>query len=495
MDILRTVDQKAEVIKSRVMSAADIKPEGGARVFYVAQSGDDRNDGASPETAVRTLEKVNALVEKGNREKTYIRFKRGDIFRGQLTARDNTVYTAYGTGEKPVITVSPENGADPAKWCLAENSNNIWCFYRDMPDVGALFFENGGYAVKQCPDIVNGKYEFGTERLEDRQFICMLPEEQAKDLRNNNAEDITGKLYFRCDEGNPGEIFSSIEFAVRIYGVVLPYESENITVDNLHVDCVGAHGIGGGYITDLLVQNCEISNIGGGIMLYYKSATEDKYTVSRYGNGVELHSACNGYTVRNCYVHDIYDAGITHQQGTNHSTDLVFRDVNYEGNLIERCIYSIEYFARRSAGTNIPCVMENIRMADNIIRFAGHGFGAQRTILYSHWNMATSIMGWFTAHNVTRGGFVIENNILSHSTPSSPDRPLKQNTSTLLIAAEDKKYLPEMRGNTYIGLRGNQFAYFGENTPAPIPFATAEDGLSAEVLFGDKTGKIYIVEE
>lgn len=137
--------------------------------------------------------------------------------------------------------------------------------------------------------------------------------------------------------------------------------------------------------------------------------------------------------------------------------------------------------------------MNNITIADNVIRYSGQGFGSQRTMMYNDWNMGTAIMGWFNAENVTNGKFVIENNILDHSIRSSPDRPIKESSSTLLISAEDEKYLPEMRGNIYVGLKGSQFCYFGKNA-SPIPFVKAQNGLSAEELFGDKTGKIYIVD-
>ena len=496
MDILKTVDIKAEELKAKVLSAADLTPDVGARVYYFAAAGDDSNDGLTPATPFKTLEKASSLADKENKELTYFLFNRGDTFRGQLNCGSNCVYAAYGKGDKPIITASPENGADPAKWRLVEGSDNIWVYYKDMIDVGALFFENGGYAVKRIPNIENGKYEFGMEILEDGQFMNGYNEEQALRLNNSTAKEIKGPLYFRCDKGNPGEVYASIEFAARIYCVNLPYYGENITVDNLCVANVGAHGVGGGFITDLLVQNCEIGNIGGGIQSYHKWSVDGLMIYGRYGNGVELHSCCNGYVVRNCWVHDVYDAGLTWQQGHNHSDELVMGNIEFSDNLIERCIYSIEYFARRSASTNVPAVNENIRLSGNIVRYAGHGFGTQRTLSYYEWNMATSIMGWHWSHNVRRGYFVIENNILSHSTPSSPDRPLRQNTSTLLITAEDKKYLPEMKGNTYIGLKDNQFAYYGENIKSgPVPFVKAEDGLSAEELFGDKTGKIFMVEK
>lgn len=493
MDIIKEVDRKAEKLKQQILnSKTTIEPYG--KVYYVANNGNDNNDGLTPETAWATLDKVNIAFEKDNKEQSFVCFKRGDIFRGQLITASNVTYTAFGEGEKPELWGSAENGADKDKWIKVENTENIWRYYTDKTDIGALFFNNTDeYSVRLCPNIVDNKFEFGYEALQDMQFICLPDAEKAKGLNNATFKDVAGPLYLRCDRGNPGEVFSSIEFCERFYLAVIPYHSENIVIDNLCIKYGGAHGVGGGYIKGLSVQNCELAYIGGGFQNYVKIG-DDSYRPTRYGNAVELHSYCDGYTVQNCWIHDIYDTGVTHQQGSGHGVGLLFKDVSYVGNLIENCVYLVEYFASASKHNGAPVLMENIRVADNILRRAGYGFGIQRTAVLPDWNCAACIQGWFGHHNLTDGNFVIENNIMDRALYSSPDRPIRQNTSLVLTAADAEEWLPIFKGNTYICEKGNQFAYRGTCIKGgPIPFAKAEEGVTAEAVLGDSTGKLYIV--
>ena len=71
--------------------------------------------------------------------------------------------------------------------------------------------------------------------------------------------------------------------------------------------------------------------------------------------------------------------------------------------------------------------------------------------------------------------------------------PIRQNTSIVCTAAGAKEWLPIYRGNTYICEKGNQFAYNGLTVEGKIPFAMAEEGVTAESALGDSTGKLYIV--
>lgn len=497
MDIIKDIDNKAYQLREKILNSISIAPPASADVYYVSETGNDNNDGRTPETAWKSLEKVSSYFDKNNKIPTYVCFKRGDTFRGQLLTASNVTYTSYGEGAKPLISGSPENGAGAEKWKLTDEKNNIWCYYKELLEVGSIFFNGGeSYAVKACPDIVEGKYAFGAQQLENLQFLSAIPEESAITLNNNTAASLRGKIYLRCDAGNPGEIYDSIEFAERLYTVFLSYDRENIVIDNIAVKFGGAHGIGGGFIKNLTVQNCEIGFIGGGIQSYSKSADSDKYSACRYGNGVEIHSYCDGYTVKNCWVHDIYDAGITHQQGSNHSIGLLFKDVTYASNLIENCIYSIEYFARKSSKNDATVLMDDVKIKDNIMRKAGCGFGMQRTLLHSGWNMGSHIMGWFSSYNLTRGNFVVENNIFDRVLFSSPDRPLKQNTSIILVTAGCERWLPKFSGNTYICENGNQFAYYGLNVgpgQKGIPFVLAEEHINSNEIFGDETGRVYIL--
>ena len=103
----KKIDKRVKQIKNH---KTDIKTVG--TVFYVSSStGDDANDGLSPETAWKTCKRVNedqdgviyqSVEENGGAS---ILFKRGDTWKrdGINLWYPNMVYSTYGTGAKPVF--------------------------------------------------------------------------------------------------------------------------------------------------------------------------------------------------------------------------------------------------------------------------------------------------------------------------------------------------------------------------------------------------------
>ena len=105
-----------------------------------------------------------------------------------------------------------------------------------------------------------------------------------------------------------------------------------------------------GTVKNLKVANCEFGWIGGSIQ---SEGIFGRHWPTRFGNGVEIYGGCDGFTVEKCYVHDIYDAGLTQQFGMHSwkgGAPVIQRDIMYSRNVIERCNYSICWlrFRRRS---------------------------------------------------------------------------------------------------------------------------------------------------
>ena len=84
-----------------------------AQTYYISStSGDDRNNGTSPETAWATIDRVNQVIpslKSGNS----ILFERGGIFYGSIRLKNTNVrgtadapitFGAYGEGEEPIIS-------------------------------------------------------------------------------------------------------------------------------------------------------------------------------------------------------------------------------------------------------------------------------------------------------------------------------------------------------------------------------------------------------
>lgn len=103
-------------------------------------------------------------------------------------------------------------------------------------------------------------------------------------------------------------MFDSIELNTK-YNLI-QITGNGITIDNLCIKHAGSHGIGSGTVDDLTVQNCEIGWIGGSIQFYSRT---DRSRCPALETAFEIYGGCHRYTVKNCWVYECYDAGVTHQ--------------------------------------------------------------------------------------------------------------------------------------------------------------------------------------
>lgn len=436
---LAEVNSLAEKRISEILESESVYEVGNnGTVYYVSNSGDDNNDGKTPETAKATAAGLTAL-KSGD----VVLFERGGLWRQQFKTVSGVTYSAYGEGEKPMIYASPENGADSSKWTLLDGTDNIWVYATELMDIGNVVFNEGAeYGFKAVPYYKEGSYhnsdgsEFDiVQGLDcDLKFFSKADSKFSGNTTPVSDAENVGKLYLRCDRGNPGEIYDSIEFLISRNGIALA--GDNVIIDNLCVKYAGAHGIGGGTVGNVTVRNCEIGWIGGGVQYY----TPEKNQVVRYGNGIEIYGGCASYTIENCYVHDCYDAGITHQYQKGGTNPITESNVTYKNNIIERCAYNIEYFMGAVESGSADRVMKNVLITGNLLRDAGRGFGPRPHSVH--------IMGW--GHRNEAYDFVIENNIFSDA-----------ENRIFYIGAQQKEWLPVFRNNTYIQKYGGQFALYG----------------------------------
>ena len=413
---LAEIDERAEALKRKILDAEDEVTFDGT-AYYVSNSGDDGNDGLSPETAICSLERIYSLpLKKGDA----VLFERGGLWRGEFVVSvDGLTFAAYGKGIKPRFYGSLKNYAVPHEW-IKTDIPNVWRYVKPFyVDIGHIVCNDGEI---QCWKRIVGHHGFGgkaEDLCEDLNFWV--------DKNDNNT------LYF-CSEKNPGERFFEME--LHRWANFFRIKAKNgVRFDNLCIKHAGIHGIGAGMLDNLYVSNCEVGFIGGAI--HHPHIPGEN---ARLGNGIEIYGSCHNYTVENCYVHDCYDAGITHQKkGAMLTEPIIMENVCYFDNLIEKCIYSIEYFCD---GAFEEDVMRHVRISGNICRYAG-GFGWQRPN-----RVARHIQGGWL-HNKRKypaEDYIIEGNIFDRS------------IDTLLsISSVKEEHLPEMRGNTYIQYAGKNY--------------------------------------
>lgn len=453
-------------------------------VYYVSNHGDDSYDGTSSETPFLTLGKALSEASDGDT----VLLERGCIFRGNFSVKNAITLSAYGTGDKPKIYGSPADGADASLWTLdyedSEKGIKIWKYADEsMRDVGNIVF-NGGekYAYKDIPSctadggyLVRGMESSGTvyDYITELDFDLNYFHRANSGLNASKGYiDIgtsSGPLYLRCDAGNPGDIFDSIEFSPR--GNTVGIKSDNVTVDNICIMYAGSHGIGSGTRKNLTVTNCELGWIGGSIQHYNNAPNR----VTRFGNGVEIYGGCDNYLVENCYIYQCYDAGITHQLDRSGGTDdQTMYNVTYRNNLITECVYSIEYFFNEITG--VLRDGNNILFEGNIMRRCGYGFGSTRPNGNGQRHIRSNPYG-----NPFRN-FVIRDNILDRSV-----------CDLLRIQFSKDIYRPQISGNTYVVGVGNGLCTYGYGNGISYT-ADVSSVPTIKAVLGDIRAKVYFTD-
>jgi len=492
-ETLKNIEKLSQERKNEILFSKDSLDIKGT-TYFVSSSGCDENDGLSPENPWKTLERVSqADLKNGDG----VLFKRGDLFRGYVQTKSGVTYGAYGDGEKPKFYGGHKDLADPCLWELLDENHNIWKLKESILDCGTLVFNHGAaHSRKLIPSYAGGKFvcrddesrdfDMAAEMTLDLDIVCFYDKRlttkptKGQDFPIPVMDDQSlGELYLRCDKGNPAKVFDSIEALPRQHMFKVG-KNENVKIDNLCLKYIGMHAIsaGGECVKGLHVTNCEIGWVGGCIQHYF--GTDPNYpqggrgSVTRFGNGVEIYGGCDDYLVENCYIYQVYDAGITHQVSTFGKT-YNMKNVRYIKNLVEYCVYSIEYFLEKTEDNN-ESLIENCEISENILRFSGYGWGQQR----HNYHTPAHIKGW--SYENTAKNFVIQNNVFDRSA-----------YRMLHLVAKKEESLPKMSGNVYIQHLGGTLGQYGANELAEPEVLTFDEEKIASV-FKDMGAMVYSVE-
>jgi hypothetical protein len=372
-------------------------------------------------------------------------FERGSLWRGQqIKAREGVTYSAYGEGLKPTFYTSPENGAGKDNWTLLNDTTNIWVYHKPLQECGSIVFNDGEKWATKAMHAYSGGYLKGGFNYTGGKRVMIDNHDQPFSLSDSLTKDLmfysddsassfsmdtmlgnkpkkAVKLYLRCDAGNPGEVFDSIEF-MSWGALIIP--ANDTTFDNLCLKYTGSHAI---FASDkrITIQNCEFGWIGGGVMCY-----DGDGNPIQYGNGVESDGSYDRFTVKNNYFYQIFDAAITNQMPWAVQPYLE-ENISYRGNLVENSRYGVEFFFCVKDVENH--LMRNVLVDDNIFLFTGEGVCTNRLLEDS----SACIMMW-EEPEAPAENFLISNNIFYLS------------TSVLLRAGSSKQYLPQLSGNTFV---------------------------------------------
>lgn len=309
--------------------------------YYIDSGlGDDGNDGKSPESAWRTVSKVNdQLFHSGDS----ILFVRGGCWREKLRIQDSRfgqypiTFGAYGSGAKPLLlgSIMKNQQADwtlvgPAIWATSVNSFPA--------DVGFMLL--------------------GTEATNHTGIKCERLD-QVDAPREFWYNSILKRVHVYCIQ-NPASEYGSIEIAYssdRHDHMITGTRVAHITIKDLAIKYFNSHGIAFANSRGVTIQGCDIA-FGGGQYQY------EAQTV-RYGNGIEFWEGTRDARVERCKIWEIYDAAMTNQ-GNNANEQ---RNITYFRNMLWNCEYDFEYW-------NLPeaSATSTIAFTGNVCLKAGSGW-------------------------------------------------------------------------------------------------------------------------
>ncbi len=308
--------------------------------YYVSVNGDDNNDGTSPESPIKTLEKIHALDLK---EGDAVLFKRGDTFRfcDTVNAADGVTYGSYGEGPKPRIFGSPENYAENDSW--EEVKPNIWAIDFAYPHAGGCVLDHSKIiGVQKDADRFDGMTENG----------------------DYFHDDEANKFYLYSD-GKPSDRWHDIEIMPN-FSIFLLRDSHHVTVDNLCMKYTCSFGIHAPDIkNNINITNCEFGFTGGRF--------NGGKTV-RFGNAIEFWAGFPGMhmydvKVENNWFYQTYDSAVTWQC---HMYDTIYENFSFSRNLFEYNNADIEFWGLTG------CEVINYQMDENIMRFTSMGWGTRK---------------------------------------------------------------------------------------------------------------------
>ncbi len=438
---------------AEIRATPNLSVPSGAKAYYVSgKSGCDDADGLSSNRAWRTIARLNReQTEPGS----YVLFERGGLYRGTVAARPGVTYTAFGIGPKPVICGSPEDGANPAKWKRTDNPR-VWAYDIGHDDVGTLVFDGGAAHATKIVVRTDAKTGGKFNKFTGRPFNSYRDLDGDLHFWHDSRKDGTGKVYL-FSELNPGERFKSVEFNVKAFGFRVG-GADGVTIDNVAVRYVGAHGVGAHTCRKLAVRNCEFSWIGGSI--HGEGLFRRDYP-TRYGNAVEVYGGCDGYVVENCYIWQVYDAGVTHQFNIPKKREKERYDqknVTYARNVFEKCNYSVEYFLTAPPGN--PSRMENVLVEGNLMLDSGYGFCEQRPDR----GCAAHIKSWRDPNRNRATNFRIRGNAICIG------RDALVQACSALRNPDGTSSLPAFEGNVFIAREGDTFGVVSEKPGKPLEY-------------------------
>ncbi|OGF50992.1 MAG: hypothetical protein A2231_06450 [Candidatus Firestonebacteria bacterium RIFOXYA2_FULL_40_8] len=332
------------------------------RTFYVdASNGNDSNNGTTPESAWKSIEKVNALQFDIKKDKivrgekyTNSFFKPGDAilfkceekWKEQLYilssgTKDNPVtFGTYGSGSKPIIS-----GAECFTSACGVNAD--WEKIKD--NIYRLKTENDVGVVT----------EDGLSLI----FVSWEPKKNnlVKMEQGSSLFDYEKKLLYLWTTKGDSPDAHRIEGGVR-KNAIRPLNSEYFIVKDVEITHTSECGIKTENIKHAVFDNLDIHTCGG---LWSKGGA------FYHGNGITITYDSEDVVIQNSRIHDVYDSAVSPQAFWKKG--LTIKDIIIKNNEMYNAPHSVVEITNWADNSR----MSNILVENNKIYNGGKGFSSK----------------------------------------------------------------------------------------------------------------------
>ncbi|MFZ6030786.1 MAG: hypothetical protein ACOYYS_24025 [Chloroflexota bacterium] len=358
-------------------------------VYYVANDGDDGNNGTSPGTPWKTIARVNGqALSPGDG----VLFKRGDVWREVLSITSSgtesapITYAAYGAGKAPAILGSTAIN----NW--EHVSGNVWrgTTVVDDPSRGALHdgsqkgtggWPGGAYFVSH-----DGSVDWGNQEkyLSDGYQDLQEPYDWGWH---------DGYVYIYAD-GDPGVKWRALEVTQRSSAIEMPDNNPQdwVVIDNIQMLFTQSKGFFAGYpameAEGLSISHCHVGWVGikgglaaDGLKVWHSNAVYKNNVVhdtGRHGAGVlplggSVNEVTNVTFEHNTFYNGFHTTGIDIQiSNANRMAGFTFTGNQFLGSP-EFDLGGEEAFNSNHIWTDAGSgVLENFRFINNVFTYC-HG--------------------------------------------------------------------------------------------------------------------------
>ncbi|MDP4180502.1 MAG: hypothetical protein Q8942_05350 [Bacillota bacterium] len=241
---------------------------------------------------------------------------------------------------------------------------------------GSLTLNFSNIKVEEYNDLVPIK-DVGNIILNNGDENCAVKKEKAECVSQQNEfwyDDANDNINF-YSVGNPADKYQSIEIAI-INNILEQWGSDvsvkYIIYDGLAFKYGGAHAMQISKSIHTVIQNCDISYIGGGYIFdgkneYPCDTTANPPVKERYGNGIDIWNSDANITISGCNISQIYDSGLALELFDANKSQ---SNVDLEENKISNCEMSFEFINEGSGAC-----LTGITFQNNTCRDAGFGWG------------------------------------------------------------------------------------------------------------------------